>query len=61
MDDVDCDSQRMGATLSEETARNELGLTQGEIVQAIRWRQLDVHHLDLGAAWLLVQPGLLDV
>ena len=28
--------QRKGATLSDKTARKEFGLTQGEIVQAIR-------------------------
>ena len=36
MADVDSDWQRKGATLSDKTARNEFGLTQDEIVHAIR-------------------------
>ena len=32
----DSEWQRKGATLSDKTARKEFGLTQGEIVQAIR-------------------------
>ena len=36
MDDVDSEWQRKGATLSDKTARKEFGLTQDEIVQAIR-------------------------
>jgi hypothetical protein len=36
MDDLDSEWQRKGATLSDKTARKEFGLTQEEIVQAIR-------------------------
>jgi hypothetical protein len=36
MDDMDSEWQRKGATLSDKTAREEFGLTQEEIVQAIR-------------------------
>ena len=36
MDDLDSDWQRKGATLSDKTARKDFGLTQNEIVQAIR-------------------------
>ena len=36
MDDLRSEWQRKGATLSDKTARGELGLTQDEIVQAIR-------------------------
>ena len=36
MDDLDSEWQRKGATLSDKTARTEFGLTQDEIVQAIR-------------------------
>ena len=36
MDDLDFEWQRKGATLSDKTARTEFGLTQDEIVQAIR-------------------------
>ena len=36
MDDRDSQWQSKGATLSDKTARKEFGLTQDEIVQAIR-------------------------
>jgi hypothetical protein len=36
VDDLDPEWQRKGATLSDTTARKEFGLTQNEIVQAIR-------------------------
>ena len=36
MDDLNSEWQRKGATLSDKTARAEFGLTQDEIVQAIR-------------------------
>ena len=36
MDNLDSEWQRKGATLSDKTARTEFGLTQDEIVQAIR-------------------------
>ena len=40
MDDLNSEWQRKGGTLSDKTARKELGLTQDEIVQAIRAGQL---------------------
>ena len=40
MDDLDSEWQRKGATLSDKTARKEFGLTQDEIVQAIRTGRL---------------------
>ena len=40
MDDLESEWQRKGATLSDKTARTEFGLTQDEIVQAIRAGQL---------------------
>ena len=36
MNDLNSVWQRKGATLSDKTARKQFGLTQGEIVQAIR-------------------------
>jgi hypothetical protein len=36
MDDLNSEWQRKGGTLSDKTARKEFGLTQDEIVQAIR-------------------------
>jgi hypothetical protein len=36
MEDLDSEWQRKGATLSDKTAREEFGLTQDEIVEAIR-------------------------
>ena len=36
MDDLDSEWQRKGGTLSDKTAQKEFGLTQDEIVQAIR-------------------------
>ncbi len=36
MDEPDSEWQRKGATLSDKTVRKEFGLTQDEIVQAIR-------------------------
>jgi hypothetical protein len=36
MNDLNSEWQRKGATLSDKTARKEFGLTQDEIVQAIR-------------------------
>jgi len=44
MDDVDSEWQRKGATLSDKTARKEFGLTQDEIVQAIRAGTLQYRH-----------------
>ncbi len=40
MNDVDSEWQRKGATLSDKTARKEFGLTQDEIVEAIRAGEL---------------------
>jgi hypothetical protein len=36
VDDMDSEWQRKGATLSDKTARDEFGLTQDEIIRAIR-------------------------
>jgi hypothetical protein len=36
MDEMDSEWRRKGATLSDKTARDEFGLTQDEIVRAIR-------------------------
>ena len=36
MDHLNSEWQRKGATLSDKTARKELGLTQDDIVRAIR-------------------------
>jgi hypothetical protein len=46
MDDLASESewQRKGATLSDKTARKEFGLTQDEIVQAIRVGELHYRH-----------------
>jgi hypothetical protein len=53
MDDLDSDWQRKGATLSDKTARQEFGLTQGEIVQAIRMGKLQYReHSIYGNPWL---------
>ena len=53
MDEWDSEWQRKGATLSDKTAREEFGLTQDEIVQAIRagtlqYREGSMH----GNPWL---------
>jgi hypothetical protein len=40
MEDLESEWQRKGATLSDKTAREEFGLTQDEIVRAIRAGQL---------------------
>lgn len=44
MDDMDSDWQRKGATLSDKTARKEFGLTEDEIVRAIRTGKLQYRH-----------------
>lgn len=44
MDDLDSDWQRKGATLSDKTARKEFGLTEDEIVRAIRAGKLPYRH-----------------
>lgn len=53
MDDLDSEWQCKGATLSDKTARKEFGLTQDEIVEAIRsgklrYREASMH----GNPWL---------
>jgi hypothetical protein len=53
MDDLDSEWQRKGATLGDKTARREYGLTQDEIVRAIRagklrYREASMH----GNPWL---------
>ena len=40
MNDMDSEWRRKGATLSDKTTAKEYGLTQGEIVRAIRANQL---------------------
>ena len=44
MDERDLEWQRKGATLSDKTARKEFGLTQHEIVQAIRAGKVQYRH-----------------
>ena len=44
MEDLDSDWQRKGATLSDRTARKEFGLTEDEIVRAIRAGTLQYRH-----------------
>ena len=44
MKDLDSDWQRKGATLSDRTARKEFGLTEDEIVRAIRAGTLQYRH-----------------
>jgi len=53
MDDLDSDWQRKGATLSDKTARKEFGLTDDEIVQAIRAGKLHCREASMhGNPWL---------
>jgi len=58
MDDLDSDWRRKGATLSDKTARQEFGLTQDELVQAIRagnlhYREASMHGNPMhGNPWL---------
>jgi hypothetical protein len=52
-DDVDSEWRRKGATLSDKSAREEFGLTQDEIIQAIvggalHYREASMH----GNPWL---------
>jgi hypothetical protein len=52
-DDLDSDWTRKGATLSDKTARKEFGLTQDEIVQAIRAGKLRYREGSIyGNPWL---------
>ena len=51
--DLDSEWQRKGATLSDKTARKELGLTQDEMVQAIRTGKLEYREGSMhGNPWL---------
>ena len=53
MDNLDSEWRRKGATLSDKTARREFGLTQDEIVDAVRARQLDYREQWIhGNPWL---------
>ena len=53
MDDSDSEWQRKGATLSDKTAREEFGLTQDEIVRAIRAGKLHYREASMhGNPWL---------
>ena len=53
MNDLDSDWQRKGATLSDKTARKEFGLTQDEIVRAIRTGKLQYREGSMhGNPWL---------
>jgi len=53
MDDLDSEWQRKAATLSDKTARKEFGLTQDEIVQAIRAGKLHYREASMhGNPWL---------
>ena len=53
MDDPDSEWQCKGATLSDKTARKEFGLTQDEIVEAIRAGKLHYREASMhGNPWL---------
>ncbi len=53
MDDLDSEWRRKGATLSDKTAREEFGLTQAEIVRAIRAGKLHYREGSMyGNPWL---------
>ncbi len=53
MDELDSDWRSKGATLSDKTARKEYGLTQDEIVKAIRMGKLQYReHSIYGNPWL---------
>lgn len=53
MDDLDPEWQRKGATLSDKTACAEFGLTQGEIIKAIRAGKLQYREGSMyGNPWL---------
>jgi hypothetical protein len=47
VDDLSSEWQRKGATLSDKTARKEFGLTQDEIVKAIRAGKLQYRHTSI--------------
>src|SRR3990172_2237430 len=51
--DLDSEWQRKGAAVSDKTARKEFGLTQDEIVQAIRAGKLHCREASMhGNPWL---------
>jgi hypothetical protein len=53
MDNMDNEWQRKGATLSDKTAREEFGLTQDKIIQAIRAGKLHYREGSMyGNPWL---------
>jgi hypothetical protein len=53
MDDLDSEWQRKGATLSDKTAREEFGLTEDEIIRAIRAGKLHYREGSMyGNPWL---------
>jgi hypothetical protein len=53
MDNLDSEWQRKGATLSDKTARKEFGLTQDEIIRAIRAGKLQYREGSMhGNPWL---------
>jgi len=53
MDDLDSEWRHKGATLSDKTALKEYGLTQDEIVQAIRAGRLHCREASMhGNPWL---------
>jgi signal transduction protein with GAF and PtsI domain len=53
MDDLDSEWRRKGATLSDKTAHDEFGLTQDEIVRAIRAGHLQYREGSMyGNPWL---------
>jgi len=53
MDNLDSEWQRKGATLSDKTAREEFGLTEDEIIRAIRAGKLQYREGSMyGNPWL---------
>lgn len=53
MDDLEYEWRRKGGTLSDKTAREEFGLTQEEIIQAIRSGKLQYRESSMhGNPWL---------
>lgn len=53
MDDLDSEWRRKGATLSDKTVREDFGLTQDEIVRAIRAGKLQYREGSMyGNPWL---------
>ncbi len=55
--DLDSEWQRKGATLSDKTARKEFGLTQDEIVKAIRAGRLHSDDLPAGHKQWRLRPA----